>query len=122
MAELDNILHTVKAGLDIQDTETVFDDILLTNINSVMMILHQMGIGPTPVYQLSDGASETWSAFLPDGDDAYLALVKTYMIKKVQMLFDPPTSGIVTNATEALLTEFETRLVTQVSIEDPPAV
>lgn len=113
-AALDNILQTVKQGIGIQPTDTTFDATLTIHINSAMMVLNQLGVGPAEVFVLGVDGSELWSAFLPDGDDATLALVKTYVILKVQSLFDPPTSGIVMTAHKELLQEFASRLVYQV--------
>lgn len=115
-AELDNILQTVKEGIGISNTDTTFDGPILVHINSVMMILNQLGVGPTTVFTLSDG-TELWSEFLTAGDDDLYALVKSYTVLKVQAMFDPPTSGVVTTAHNNLIESMESRLVYQEEIQ-----
>jgi len=119
MAITDSILETIKELLGIQTSELAFDVQLVVHINSVFMILNQLGVGPTDVYIIDETGNQTWAQFLPDGDDAYLSLVKSYMYLKVQSLFDPPTSGIVSGATQKTIEQFEYRLTTQVEIKDP---
>lgn len=107
---LDNILETVKSGIGIQPTDTVFDGPITVHINSALMIVNQFGIGLDSVRVGLDGAA-LWSEFLPNGDDQLIDLTKTYVILKVRALFDPPTSGIVTGAQQELLKEASSRLV-----------
>lgn len=108
----DSILTNVKSLLDIQEVDTSFDDNLIISINSVMMVLHQLGVGPTTVFSIS-GSTETWSDFLPTGTDTTLSLVKNYVALKVKETFDPSASGIVSNALKTALTEYEARLAIQ---------
>jgi len=110
--ELDNILQTVKEGIGISATDTTFDGPLLVHINSIMMILNQLGVGPTSVFILTDG-TELWSTFLPAGDDALYSLVKSYTILQVQAMFDPPTTGAVSTAQNNLIEKLESRLLYQ---------
>jgi len=113
-----SILDSIKPLLGIQPLDTSFDTNLIIHINSVFMILNQLGVGPTDVFSITDN-TETWEEFLST-DNTYLALTKSYMMLKVQQVFDPPTSGIVAGSTERLITEMESRLVTQ--IESRPTV
>lgn len=108
----DSVLDSIKPIIGIQESETSFDQTLIIHINSVFMILNQLGVGPDSVFTIQDNTA-TWSQFLLDGDDAYLALTKSYMALKVQAIFDPSTSGIVSNAIEKVILEMESRLVTQ---------
>lgn len=117
MAITDSVLETMKETLGIQTSELAFDVQLVVHINSVFMILNQMGVGPDAVFIIDETGNQTWAQFLPDGDDAYLALVKSYMYLKVQSIFDPPTSGIVSGAVAKTIQEFENRLTDQVTIQ-----
>ena len=107
-----SILDSVKPLLGIQASDTSFDTNLIVHINSVFMVLNQLGVGPDTVFSIEDNTA-TWDQFLTDGDESYLALTKSYMMLKVQMMFDPPTSGVVAGSTERIITEMESRLVTQ---------
>jgi len=119
MADLEDtltiILRTVKEGLGIPVTVTTFDPIITVNINSVFMVLHSLGVGPDTVFTLVTG-TETWSDFFGDVDNPTFALIKSYVGLKVKLLFDPPTSGIVTASLERVITEFESRLLYQVTV------
>jgi len=107
-----SILDSIKPLLGIQASDTSFDTNLIVHISSVFMVLNQLGVGPDVAFSIADN-TETWDQFLTAGDESYLSLTKSYMMLKVQMMFDPPTSGVVAGSTERLITEMESRLVTQ---------
>ena len=118
MADLEDtlniILRTVKGGLGIPVEVITFDPIIIVNINATFMILHSLGVGPDTVFTVSTG-TETWSDFFGAADDPTFAMIKSYVGLKVKLLFDPPTSGIVTASLERVITEFENRLLYQVT-------
>ena len=60
---------------------------LIMHINSVFMILNQIGVGPSRGFSIK-GEDEVWIDFIPD--DSRLELVKSYMHLKVKLIFDPP--------------------------------
>lgn len=102
---------------------TTFDSVLVLHINGVFMILNQLGLTTATVFNITD-ASETWDQFLTDPWDEYFTLIYSYVLLKVRMLFDPPTSGILTDSTERQIREFETRINTMVESNTtfyPPA-
>lgn len=104
---MDSILTSVKKQLGIEEDYTHFDPDIIEHINSVFMTLKQLGVGPDKAFRISD-ASAKWSDFIPEDSD--LEAVKTYMGLKVGMIFDPPTSGILTESKNKLISEFEWRL------------
>ena len=107
---MDNILSSIKKLLGIPTEETAFDSDIIMHINSVFMILNQLGIGPTDGFTISDDYA-LWSDFIPDGQN--LELVKSYMYMKVRLLFDPPTNSSVLTSMEKTINEFEWRLNVQ---------
>ena len=107
---MDNILSSIKKLLGIPTEETAFDNDIIMHINSVFMILNQLGIGPTDGFTISDDYA-LWSDFIPDGQN--LELVKSYMYMKVRLMFDPPSSSAVLSAMEKSISEFEWRLNVQ---------
>ena len=115
---MDSILISVKKMLGISEEDTHFDSEIILNINSVLMILNQLGVCETCVSIESD--SETWSDVLGNRTD--LALVKTYVYLKVRALFDPPTSSYVLDSMERQITQFEWRLNAQVEKDTPEEV
>lgn len=101
----DSILNSIKKMLGITAEYTHFDQDIIIHINSVFVILNQMGVGPDNVYYITD-ASQTWSEFI---DEAKLNMVQSYMYLRVRLLFDPPT-GSVKDAYEAQANELGWRL------------
>lgn len=103
----DSILNSIKKLLGITEDYTHFDADIIMHINSVFMILSQLGVGASNGFSISD-ASAVWSDFLPD--EGNLELVKSYMYLKVRLLFDPPQSSAVMDAMNRSIGEFEFRL------------
>ncbi len=104
---MDSILNSVKKKLGITAEYTHFDDDIIDHINSVFMILTQMGVGPQDGYVIED-ENNTWSEFT--NDKVELIGVKTYMYAKVRMIFDTPLSSSVVQALKDTIDEFEFRL------------
>lgn len=104
---MDSILTSIKKLLGIVESYTHFDADLIMHINSVFMILNQLGVGPPDVFRIEDDSAR-WDEFLTNGVE--LNLVKSYMHLKVKLLFDPPVSSIVAEAINRMISEFEWRL------------
>lgn len=105
----ESILDSVKKMLGITREDIDFDLDLTIHINSVIMILRQLGVGPVNGFSI-DGPSQTWSDYLGDVEVSQFAAVKSYIFLKVRQLFDPTTSGAVTESTNNLIKELEFRL------------
>ena len=112
---MDSILTSVKKLLGLTEEYTAFDIDLIIHINSVLMILRQMGVGPDEPFAISD-ATATWSEFC--GEKADIEAVKSYVAMKVRLLFDPPQSSSTMEATKNLISELEWRLYTERDKED----
>ena len=65
---MDSILTSVKKLLGLTEEYTAFDADLIMHINSVLMILRQMGVGPQEGFGISD-ATATWSEFCQNRAD-----------------------------------------------------
>lgn len=111
---MESILTSVKKLLGITEEYTHFDADIVTHINSVFMILSQLGVGPEEGFTISD-ASAVWTDFIPAGSN--LELIKSYMYQKVRLLFDPPSSSAVLDALKHSIDEFEWRLNVQAESE-----
>jgi hypothetical protein len=109
-----SILTSIKKMLGIEETVTQFDTDIIININSVFMILTQLGLGPVEGFIIIDDSAE-WEDFL--GDVITQEAVKTYMYLKVRLIFDPPSSGFVLDSTQRMINEFEWRLNSQAESE-----
>lgn len=104
---MDSILTSVKKLLGIEEDYTHFDADIIMHINSVFMILNQMGVGPEEGFTITD-ASAVWDDYI-SGLQNFEA-VKSYMFLKVKMLFDPPTGSAVTESYNRSIAELESRL------------
>ena len=104
---MESILTSIKKMLGITEEYKQFDPDIIMHINSVFMILNQLGVGPSEGFRINDEYA-TWVDFI--SDDSYLDLVKSYMVMKVKLLFDPPQSSIVMEATNRMISEAEWRL------------
>lgn len=103
----ESILTSIKKLLGITEDYTQFDVDVMTHINTVFIILNQLGVGPTKCFSISDKEA-VWSDFL--GDDPEFESVKSYMYLKVRMLFDPPTNSNAMEASKRMIEELEWRL------------
>ena len=107
---MDSILTSIKLLLGITEDYEAFDQQLIMHINSVFMVLTQLGVGPTEGFMI-ENKNDTWDDFI--SDDSNLQTVKSYMYLKVKMLFDPPSSSTVMDSTNRMINEFEWRLNSQ---------
>ena len=106
---MESILVSIKKLLGIDSSYTHFDQDIIMHINSVLMVLTQLGAGPVDGFMIEDDTS-TWYNFLPDASTAKLEAVKSYMYLKVRLLFDPPLSSSVIDSINRQISEFEWRL------------
>ena len=109
MAET-NILDSVKAycRITLDSGVTAYDDELISHINTVLMMLNQMGVGPEGGFALVDG-TETWSQVVPD-NIKYPGIID-YIKIKTRILFDPESfTPNAMQSANAVLQEIEWRL------------
>lgn len=104
------ILDSVKAycRISIDSEVTAYDEELIGHINTVLMMLNQMGVGPDGGFELTTG-DETWDQIIPD--NIKYPGIKDYVKIKVRLLFDP--EAFTPNAKESaneMLKEIEWRL------------
>ena len=104
---MDSILTSIKKLLGITEEYEHFDQDIIIHINTALMILTQLGVGPSEGFFIKDKYA-LWSDFIPDVKT--LEDVKSYIYLKVRMLFDPPTSSSLMNAMEQNMKELEWRL------------
>ena len=104
---MESILTSIKKMLGITEEYKHFDADLIMHINSVFMILNQIGVGPSRGFSFI-WEDEVWIDFIPD--DSRLELVKSYMHLKVKLIFDPPLGSAVIEAMNRMISEFEWRL------------
>lgn len=103
----DSILTTIKKLLGITEDYEHFDLDIIVHINSVLMALRQMGVGPKEGLVISDSTA-VWSDFT--NDSTLLESVKTYIYMRVRLMFDTPTNSATVTAFNECIREFEWRL------------
>lgn len=109
-----SILTSVKKMLGITEEYAYFDHDIVMHINSVFMILNQLGIGPSQGFSITDD-TQLWSDFV---DLTRIEAVKSYVYLRVRILFDPPSSSFVLNSMENQIKELEWRLNVMVDPAD----
>ena len=106
-----SILLTIKKMLGLEPDYTPFDTDIIVHINSALMVLRQLGVGPVTGFSIT-GSDETWDNYLDSPE--MLEAVKSYIFLKVKMLFDPPSSSSVLDAMKEQIAEYEWRLNVEV--------
>ena len=108
---MENILDSIKKLLGIDEADLNFDQELIMHINSVFMVLNQLGVGPVGGFKISSN-EEVWTDFV--GTRLDLESVKSYIFLKVRLLFDPPQNSFLVGSIEKQIEEQEWRLQVQV--------
>ena len=102
-----SILGTIRNMIGPEDDYTFFDNEIAVHINTFLMTLTQLGVGPKSGFSIT-GDDETWMDFL--GSSSLYEPVKTYLYLKTRMIFDPPNSSSVMDAMQRTCEEIEERL------------
>lgn len=102
-----SILTSTKKILGVGEDYTAFDLDILTHINSAFSSLDQLGVGPQGGFFI-EGSEVNWAELnLPQNQ---LNMVRTYIFLKVRMMFDPPATSFLIEATNNQIQEHEWRL------------
>lgn len=104
---MESILTSIKKMLGIQADYDHFDADIIFHINSVLMTLTQLGIGPAKGYTITTD-EQLWEDYL--GKSNKFEAVKSYIYLRVKMLFDPPANSTIVEAMKQQIAEFEWRL------------
>lgn len=105
--KMDSILTSVKKIIGISEEDESFDTDLIIHINSVLMILNQLGVGPEDGFSITD-KSAVWTDVI--GDNKLIEAIKTFVGLKVRLIFDPPTSSAVLDSINKTISELEWRI------------
>lgn len=102
-----SILTSIKKLLGIAEDYEHFDSDIIMHINSVFMILNQLGVGTSEVFAI-ENKDAVWTDFI--SDKTKVEAVKSYIYLKVKLLFDPPLSSAVMESIKQMISELEWRL------------
>ena len=103
---MEYILPSIKKLLGINPEYKSFDQDIIMHINTVFMILNQMGMGPEEGFSITDETT-AWSEYCTTKNEN---AVRTFIYLKVRLLFDPPTSSVLIESINKTLAELEWRL------------
>lgn len=111
----DSILISIKKLLGVSENNSDFDTDIIMHINSVLMILNQLGVGKNN-FIIKDEKSK-WADFL--GDDVNeLTAVVSYIHLRVRLLFDPPLNSAIIESMNESIKELEWRLNVKVETNE----
>lgn len=106
----ESILKSVKKGLGVPEWDDGFNTELIIYINTALMTLRQLGVG-SEVGSVITSPEDLWTSFIEGSDE--FEMVKAYVILRVKLMFDPPSSSFVLEAIKSQIAEFEWRLNVQ---------
>jgi hypothetical protein len=103
-----SIFKSTKANLDIGLDDPSFDGQILTYINGALSDLVDYGVGPEEGFQI-EGEDETWEELI--GQQLDLNRLKTWLVLKVRLLFDPPQTSFHLEAANKQIEELTWRMI-----------
>lgn len=112
---MESILLTIKKMLGLEPEYTPFDMDIIVLINSSIMRLHQLGIGPKDGFYITD-ESQTWHEFV--GCDKDLKSIQEFIFIKTKLVFDPPSTSFVISAYNDRASELEWCLMVEKEYTD----
>ena len=105
---MSSILDDVKKIVDIDPSNTAFDDQLIIHINTALNMLRQLGVGSEEEPIVIEDNTMDWEDLV---EYTEYPIIKSYISLKTKMLFDPPTGGTLYNAYETSIKELEWRII-----------
>ena len=106
---MESILTSIKKLLGPSAEDEYFDPDIIMHINTVLMDLNQIGVGPEEGFAIED-ATATWDQFVPEAYLPKLNGIKTYVYLKVRLLFDPPSNSAVIESINKQIDKLEWRI------------
>ena len=104
---INSILGSIKQMLGIDQSDTSFDDELIMHTNGALMIMTQLGVGPSGGFMITSDTEE-WTDLLGDRTDLNLVFTDTYL--RVRLIFDPPQNSFLVAAIEKQIAEYDWRI------------
>lgn len=119
----ESILTSIKKLLGIAEDYEHFDQDITTHINAALMVLTQLGVGPSEGFFITDKTT-TWNDFIvgnnkpitigfdgtPETGITSIGALKTYVYIKVKLVFDPPQNSFTIDSMNKQASEYEWRL------------
>ena len=113
----ESILKSTKETLGLAVDYTPFDLTIITHINSALSDAQDLGVGPLG-FSIEDDSANWADLQLPKQIETKL---RSYVYLKVRMLFDPPSTSFLLDASRKQIEEFEGRMsIARENIAFPP--
>lgn len=113
---MESILTSIKKTIGLTEEYDHFDPDIIMYINTVFVVLTQLGVGPAGGFRI-EGEDAEWRDFLDD--NILLEDVKTYVGMRVRLMFDPPQSSAVIESMNRIISELEWRISVTVDPGEP---
>lgn len=94
---LESILLSIKKLLGPDGEDKHFDPDIIMHINTALMDLTQLGVGPTEGFFIEDDSSY-WTEFVQPELQGRVEAIKTYVYLRVKLLFEADSLGAATIA------------------------
>lgn len=107
---MESILISIRKALGIEENYSGFDSEIIFAINTTIMFLHQLGVGPTNGFVVT-GIDEVWNDLfngIPNIEG-----IKSYILLKTRLEFDPPTNSFLLEAIKSQIGELAWRITVQ---------
>ena len=111
---MESILTSSKRFAGLGEDYEHFDPEIIMYINSSLLNLKQIGIGPSEGFVISD-ESDMWEDFIPD-NGVIREAAKEFVGTKVRLKFDPPLNASVLESLRNNIKEAEWRLCTEAEL------
>lgn len=101
----DSVFESVKKLVN-ANGDDYFDDDLLIHINTVFSVLNQLGVGDG----IEIDKKSTWDEITED--EPLYNMIKSYVVLRVRILFDMPSSSFMLDTMKEQARELEWRIAT----------
>lgn len=109
---MESILNSIKKLLGPEEDYNHFDTDIIIHINTALMDLNQLGVGPSEGFFIEDD-SYTWNDFVQPELQGRVEAIKTYVYLRVKLLFDSSSlSSAQISALERQIDRLESRINT----------
>jgi len=104
---VDSILLSIKKMLGIDANDTSFDQELIMHINGALMVMTQLGVGPSEGFSITS-EDNTWLELLGTRTDLNAVVTDVYL--RVRLIFDPPTNSFLVSSIDKQIAEYDWRI------------
>lgn len=105
---MNSILLDLRKLIAGSETNDEFDADLMMHANTYIAILSQLGYKKADNFRVT-GTGQTWDQLIDPTNNVY-DMVKSWIQVNVQMVFDPPTSSVLSESKRRFVDELGARI------------